>query len=177
MVGAKILSKTKLMEQFEKETGNRSIWGGKETKKFIIWKSSHTVSKLDGLQEDPIIISRLDQLEERILAIEKKLKIKNNLKPKKIKKSKILSTDVFSQIVNEKIRKLSKNVLGLQKIPIKKLFDDISKEYDISKKNFSKNLLSLHNHNKVQLESGMTDNDFAIRDNYGNVFKIVELLE
>ena len=80
-------------------------------------------------------------------------------------------------IVNQKVLELSQNSLGIHKVLLKDLFKDIKKDYEISRDMFSNFLIKLNNINKVQLESGTSVDDFSIQDNYGNVFKLIRILD
>ena len=46
------IEKTKLMEQFEKETGKKAIWSGKITKQFEKWKISHKEVEMPLIREE-----------------------------------------------------------------------------------------------------------------------------
>ena len=122
--------------------------------------------------------SRLDNFEIRLKRLETNM-IKEKESPTKlaISKPRIEDQNVFSQILRERVQDLSKKRFGSKKIPIKELYDDLSKSYDINKETFSDILLNLYNKEKIQLEPGTMDNDFSIKDNFGNIYKIIRLLE
>lgn len=121
-----------------------------------------------------ILNSRLDVIESRLDKLEKSKR--ENFNEPAINKPRIEDQKIFSQILRERVQDLSKKQIGSKKIPIKELYDDISKNYDINKEIFSNILLNLYNQEKIQLEPGTIDNDFSIRDNFGNIYKIIRLL-
>lgn len=41
-----MVKKTKLMEEFEEETGKHAVWGGEVTKAFKDWKKERRLQKL-----------------------------------------------------------------------------------------------------------------------------------
>lgn len=123
------------------------------------------------------IFIRLENIENRLANIEKE----NYSLPKKSiklrKGTKIEDVDLFSNIVKDAIDEISTGRFGINKISLKELFDSINKEYYITKDSFTRYLLDLHNRNKIQLESGLIGQDFYIEDNYGNIYKLIRILE
>ncbi|MEE9378378.1 MAG: hypothetical protein V3V33_10120 [Candidatus Lokiarchaeia archaeon] len=119
-------------------------------------------------------MERLDNIENRIYKLEQDFRV---LKLGKAVKSEIKSEDQLLEIVNQKVHELSQKTLGIQKVRLKDLYMVINKDYNISRDNFSKYLIKLYNRNKIQLEAGMSSDDFSITDNYGNVFKLIRILD
>ncbi|MFX0073461.1 MAG: hypothetical protein ACFFAO_20475 [Candidatus Hermodarchaeota archaeon] len=120
------------------------------------------------------IIKRLEKIEHRIDYLEQDLlKLKLNRKSK----SEINNEKRFFEIINQKINELSKKNLGIQKVLLSDLFEEINKQYYISLENFSKYLIKLNNLNKIQLESGFSADNFSVKDNYGNIFKIIRIID
>jgi len=120
------------------------------------------------------IINRLENIENRLIILEQGFKgIKSGHKSK----FKIENEKTLLDIIYQKIQELSKKMLGIRKVLLRDLYNEINKEYYISIENFSKFLMKLNNANKIQLESGTSEEDFSIRDNYGNVFKLIRVLD
>lgn len=92
-------------------------------------------------------------------------------------RSNIKDLNLFANIVKEAIEEISMGKFGVNKISLKELFLLINKHYSISKERFSKFLINLHNTNKIQLEPGLLNKDFYIKDNYGNLYTIIRTLE
>jgi hypothetical protein len=120
------------------------------------------------------ILKRLDLIENRLYQLEQEFR---GLKLGKTVKSEIQSEAQLLEVVNQKVHELSQKTLGIQKVLLKDLFQVINKDYNISKDIFSQYLIKLYNRNKVQLEAGMSSDDFSIKDNYGNVFKLIRIFD
>ncbi|MFX1503909.1 MAG: hypothetical protein ACFFDH_23305, partial [Promethearchaeota archaeon] len=147
-----------------------SCTGKKPSKK----QTKTSVIKPKKIDSSSNILKRLDLIENRLYQLEQDLQI---LKFGKASKSEIRSEDQFLEIINRKIHELSQKMLGIQKIAIKDLFNAINEDYNISTAIFTSYLLKLYNRNKIQLEAGMSGEDFFIEDNYGNVFKLIRILD
>lgn len=119
-------------------------------------------------------MKRLDSIENRLYKLEQDFRV---LKLGKVVKSEIQNENQFLEIINQKVNELSQKMLGIQKLHLKDLYEVINKDYNISKDNFSKYLIKLYNRNKIQLEAGMSSDNFSIKDNYGNVFKLIRILD
>ncbi|MFX1296305.1 MAG: hypothetical protein ACFFD2_15820 [Promethearchaeota archaeon] len=119
-------------------------------------------------------MKRLDLIENRLYQLEQDFRV---LKLGKTAKSEIQNEDQFLEIINQKVHELSRKMLGIQKVHLKDLYKVINKDYNISKDNFSQYLIRLYNKNKIQLEAGMSSDKFSIKDNYGNVFKLIRILD
>ena len=117
---------------------------------------------------------RLELIENRLGKIEQEFK---NFKLKQKKKPNIKSDRELLNIVSSKIQELSQKMMGIQKVLLKDLYEEISEEYHISKDNYSKSLIRLYNSNKIQLEPGMSNSDFSVRDNFGNIFKLIRIID
>lgn len=137
-------------------------------------KTKRTVTKSIKIEESGEIIKRLDLIENRLHRLERNF---NELKLGQAIRSEIHNEDQFLEIINQKVLKLSQKSLGIQKVLLKDLFKDIKKDYDISRSMFSNFLIKLNNINKVQLEPGTSGDNFSIKDNYGNVFKLIRILD
>jgi len=140
----------------------------------IITKTKKESISTKGTKSSTNIIKRLEKVEYRLDYLEQNLlKLKSN----RINKSEIDNEKRFFEIIYQKINELSKKNLGIQKVLLSDLFEEINKEYYISMRNFSKYLIILNNINRIQLESGFSANDFSVKDNYGNIFKIIRILD
>lgn len=137
-------------------------------------KPKRTITKAIKIEESGEIIKRLAIIESRLNMLERNF---NELKSGQVIRSEIHNEAQFLEIINQKVLELSQKSLGIQKVLLKDLFKDIKKDYDISRNMFSNFLIKLNNMNKVQLESGPSTNDFSIQDNYGNVFKLIRILD
>ena len=137
-------------------------------------KTKRTVTKSIKIEESREIIKRFDIIENRLNRLERNF---NELKLGQVIKSEIHNKGQFLEIVNQKVLELSQKSLGIQKVLLNDLFREIKKDYDISRNMFSDFLIKLNNINKVQLESGTSADDFSIKDNYGNVFKLIRILD
>jgi len=116
------------------------------------------------------ILGRLSNIETRLQSLEK---IFVNLKSTK---SQIKNVDDLLDVINQKISSLSKHRLGMDKVYLKDLFDELNKDNYIPFDKFSEYLIRLNNLNRIQLESGMSSDEFSINDNYGNVFKLIRII-
>lgn len=128
-----------------------------------------TSTKISGKIEN-----RLELIETRLRKIEQEFR---EFKLKQGKRPRIKSDSELLNIISSKIQELSQKMMGIQKVLLKDLYEEISKEYHISKDNYSKSLIRLYNSNKIQLESGMSNSDFSVRDNFGNVFKLIRIID
>ena len=137
-------------------------------------KTKTSVIKPKQIEVSPNILKRLDSIENRLIRLEQDFIV---LKLGKAAKSEIQSEDQLLEIVNQKIQGLSQKTLGIQKVLLKDLYEIVNKDYNISKDDFSKYLIKLYNRNKIQLEAGMSSDKFSIEDNYGNVFKLIRILD
>jgi len=117
------------------------------------------------------ILDRLSNIENRVQYLES---IFVNLKPSK---SQIKNEDELLEVINQKIPSLSKRMLGLDKVYLKNLFDELNKDNYITFDKFSEYLIRLNNLNRIQLESGMSSDEFSINDSYGNVFKLIRIIK
>lgn len=120
------------------------------------------------------LVKRLGLIENRLSKIEQEFrdfKLKQGMKPR------IKSDNELFNIISLKIQELSQKMMGIQKVLLKDLYEEICKEYHISKDNYSKSLIRLYNHNKIQLEPGMSNIDFSVRDNFGNIFKLIRIID
>ena len=143
---------------------------GKEPPKKI--KASLIKPKKVEVSRD--ILNRFDLIENRLSKLEQDFKV---LKLGKSVKSEIRNEAQLLEIINQKVHELSQKMLGIQKVHLKELYKVINKDYNISKDKFSKFLIKLYNRNKIQLEAGMSSDDFSIKDNYGNVFKLIRIFD
>ena len=57
------------------------------------------------------------------------------------------------------------------------LFDELNKNNYLTFDKFSEYLIRLNNLNRIQLESGMSSDEFSITDSYGNVFKLIRIMK
>ena len=137
-------------------------------------KAKRTITKSIKIEGSGKIIKRLAIIENRLNMLERNF---NELKLGQVIRSEIHNEGQFLEIVNQKVLELSQKSLGIQKVLLKDLFKDIKKDYDISRNMFSNFLIKLNNVNKVQLEPGPSTDDFSIQDNYGNVFKLIRILD
>ena len=137
-------------------------------------KPKRTVTKSIKIKESGEIIKKLDRIENRLNRLERNY---NELKIGQVIRSEIHNEDQFLEIINQKVLELSQKSLGIQKVLLNDLFKEIKKDYDISRNMFSDFLIKLDNINKVQLEPGTTVDNFSIKDNYGNVFKLIRILD
>ena len=147
----------------------KSCTGKKPQKKT---KASLVIPK--KVEVSPNILKRLDLIENRLSQLEQDFRV---LKLGRAVKSEIQSEDQLLEIVNLKVNQLSQKTLGIQKVLLKDLYKVINKDYNLSKDNFSKYLIKLYNKNKIQLEAGMSSDKFSIKDNYGNVFKLIRIFD
>ena len=97
-----------------------------------------------------------------------------NLKPTK---SQIKSEDNLLEVIIQKVSSLSKHMLGMDSVYLKDLFDELNKDNYITFDKFSEYLIRLNNLNRIQLESGMSSDEFSIKDSYGNVFKLIRIIK
>ncbi|MFW9830035.1 MAG: hypothetical protein ACFFEY_20880 [Candidatus Thorarchaeota archaeon] len=144
---------------------------GKEPKK----RASNSVKIPKKVNTYTKISNRLDLIEKRLLIIEGDLRILKLGQTEK--KSKIQNENQLLEIINQKVQELSQKRLGIQKVLLSDLFDAINDDHNISRSDYSKYLIKLYNRNKIQLESGMSSDTFSINDSYGNVFKILRVLD
>ena len=117
------------------------------------------------------ILDRLSSIENRLHHLESTF---GNLKPTK---SQIRSENDLLEVINQKIHSLSKRMLGMDKVYLKDLFDELNKDNYITFDKFSEYLIRLNNLNRVQLESGKSSDKFSINDSYGNVFKLIRIIK
>jgi len=68
-------------------------------------------------------------------------------------------------------------MLGMDSVYLKDLFDELNKDNYITFDKFSEYLIRLNNLNRIQLESGMSSDEFSIKDSYGNVFKLIRIIK
>ena len=144
------------------------------TGKILTSKKKKKISSSKKVEISSIIIKRLDNIENRLKILEQNYK-KTKLSIKG--KFKIENEKTLLEIIYQKIQELSKKMLGYQKLLLKDLYDEINKEYYISIDDFSNYLMKLYNANRIQLEAGTSSEDFSIKDNYGNVFKLIRILD
>ncbi len=137
-------------------------------------KPKKKISSKIKAQTSSSIIKRLEKIENRLYMLEQDFK---GIRTSRNNKFKIENEKTLFDIIYQKIQELSKKMLGIQKVLLRDLYNEINKEYYISIENFSKFLMKLNNANKIQLESGTSEEDFSIRDNYGNVFKLIRVLD
>jgi len=127
------------------------------------------------------IISTLGNIEQRLERLEgkfsKSLIKKIDTPTSNSSKAYIRSELSCYEIIKETINKMTKGSKGIKKCSIDELYKNIIRDYSIPKEIFREYLLMLYNDRKLQLEPGYMDDGFAIRDNYGNLFKVVRLLE
>jgi len=133
-----------------------------------------TVIKPKKIEKSSVISKRLEMIEYRLDKLEKDFR---ETKLMQGSKSEIRNDDQFLGIITQKIQEVSQKMLGIQKVLLKDLYEEIIKDYNISLDEFSGYLLKLNHNNKVQLEPGMSADDFFIKDNYGNVFKLIRILD
>ena len=117
------------------------------------------------------ILQRLNSIESRLKYLETTLV---NFTPTK---SQIKNKDELLDVINQKIHSLSKRMLGIDKVYLKDLFDELNKDNYITFDKFSEYLVKLNNLNRIQLEPGMSSNEFNIKDSYGNVFKLIRIIK
>ena len=137
-------------------------------------KTKSTITKSTKIEGSGEIIKRLNIIENRLNRLERNF---TELKLGQVIRSEIHNEGQFLEIINHKVLELSQKSLGIQKVLLNDLFKEIKKDYDISRDMFSDFLIKLNNNNKVQLESGTSVDDFSIKDNYGNVFKLIRILD
>ena len=142
--------------------------------KIVRKKKSQRVKKPLSTEITGDIVNRLNLIENRLSTIEQEFR---GFKLKQGKKPEIKSDSELLNIVTSKIQELSQKMMGIQKVLLKDLYEEICKEYHISKDNYSKSLIRLYNSNKIQLEPGMSNTDFSVRDNFGNVFKLIRIID
>jgi len=127
------------------------------------------------------IITTLGNIEQRLERLEgkmnKSLIEKIDIPTSNSSKAYIRSELSCFEIIKETINDMTKGSKGIKKSSIDELYKNIIKDYTIPKEIFGEYLLMLNNDRKIQLEPGYMDDGFAIRDNYGNFFKVVRLLE
>jgi len=131
--------------------------------------------KVSSNKSDQInnVIIRLEKIEARLDNLEQNLTL---ITGKHTDKHTIKNEILFLELVKDKLRTYSTGTYGINVMPLKYLFTSIEKDYNISKEDFSKFLLKLNNNNKIQLEPATINDDFSIRDNYGNVYKIIRII-
>jgi len=144
------------------------------TGKKSLKKTKTSVFKPKKVGVSITILKRLDLIESRLYQLEQDFRV---LKLGKAVKSEIRSEDQLLEIVNQKVLELSQKTLGIKKVLLKDLYKIINKDYNISKDNFSKYLIKLYNRNKIQLEAGISSDKFSIKDNYGNIFKLISIFD
>ena len=91
-------------------------------------------------------------------------------------KHQIKHEDDLLEVINQKIHVLSKRMLGMDKVYLKDLYDELNKDNYITFDKFSEFLIRLNNLNRIQLESGTSSDKFSINDSYGNVFKLIRVI-
>lgn len=127
------------------------------------------------------IITTLGNIEQRLERVEgkmnKSLIEKIDIATSNSSKAYIRSELSCFEIIKETINEMTKGSKGIKKSSIDELYKNIIKDYTIPKEIFGEYLLMLYNDRKLQLEPGYMDDGFAIRDIYGNVFRVVRLLE
>lgn len=127
------------------------------------------------------IITTLGNIEQRLERLEgkmnKNLIEKIDIPTSNSSKAYIRSELSCFEIIKETINEMTKGSKGIKKSSIDELYKNIIKDYTIPKEIFGEYLLMLYNDRKLQLEPGYMDDGFAIRDIYGNVFRVVRLLE
>lgn len=137
-------------------------------------KAKKAAIKPKKIKESISISKRLEIIEYRLDKLEKDFRENKLMQGGK---SGIPNDVQFLGIITQKIQELSQKMLGIQKVLLKDLYEEIIKDYNISLDEFSGYLLKLNHNNKVQLEPGMSTDDFFIKDNYGNVFKLIRILD
>ena len=137
-------------------------------------KASKAIKKPQKMKtrgETVEVLERLSNIENRLNYLET---IFVNLKPTK---SQIKNKDDLLDVINLKIHSLSKRMLGMDKVYLKDLFDELNKDNYITFDKFAEYLIRLNNLNHIQLESGMSSDEFSINDSYGNVFKLIRIIK
>jgi nucleotidyltransferase/DNA polymerase involved in DNA repair len=161
--------------------GAKSLLKEKETQPTYIQEvktveDSEVISQIK--RDIKLINSKLENFNIRLERIENKIdRSYKKTSTTKTYKPKIHDRKVFSQVLRERVEYLSKNRFGSKTIPIKEVYDDLIKNYDINKSEFTELLLDLYNKEKIQLEPGTINDDFSIIDNFGNTYKIIRLLD
>ena len=127
------------------------------------------------------IFQRMENIEQRLESIEKS-KVRTSVKGKKLISSIldhpfIRNGDMLLDIMKEKVEEMITKSPNIQNIFIADLYNQIIKDYSITREIFAEYLIMLFRNNKIQLEPGRTDRGFAVRDTNGNAYKIVKILE
>lgn len=89
----------------------------------------------------------------------------------------IRNAEQLYDIIKKKINKMIKSRLGIQKVSINELYNQIIKDYSIAKEIFAEYLLMLFEEGKLQLETDFIGNGLSVIDSKGNTFKVVRILE
>jgi hypothetical protein len=127
------------------------------------------------------IFLRMENIEQRLESIEKS-KVRTSIKGKKLISSIldhpfIRNGDMLLDVMKEKMEQMVTKSPNIQNVFIADLYNQIIKDYSITREIFSEYLLMLSHTKKIQLEPGRTDRGFAVRDSNGNAYKIVKILE
>lgn len=123
------------------------------------------------------VLSRLEKIENRLAQLETDSKRRKASDISYSEKRNLENEKMLKDIIIERISEISSNKLGIKKITLHELFESINQDYSVIISDFSNILLKLHNKHKIQLEPGLIDDGFSIRDNYGNIYKVIRLLD
>ncbi|MHA1439848.1 MAG: hypothetical protein ACTSPD_20055 [Promethearchaeota archaeon] len=141
--------------------------------------SKQSTSKIDSNIEIRDFFKELLTIKSRLTSIENRLKVIEDfydIQNKEKNKIRISGISNLWEIIKHKIPEISNNILGIEKVSIGKLYQKISNDHIIPKEDFEKALIKLNDSGKIQLEAGTNEDDFSIKDNYGNVYKLIRLL-
>ncbi|MHA1762661.1 MAG: helix-hairpin-helix domain-containing protein [Promethearchaeota archaeon] len=164
--------------------GKEKISSIKKGPQLISSKTGLSITKINAHELQQIhdtlnnMLSRLQALETKVHAIESRIGRNSFNLTSNYQKVRLENENALETLIIDKLQEiLQDDRLGIKKIPLEKLFNSLTREYIIDIKDFSKILLRLHAQNVIQLEPGLLDDGFSIKDNYGNIFKIIRLLD
>jgi len=128
---------------------------------------------ITGVTKDIKLVEQIELINKKLKVYDSRLENLENILLKN-KKSLIKTKNELFDIIKQILPVISNQVLGIA--TIEDLLKRIKIDYDISEVGFRKGLLKLNSENKIQLEPGMSDISYSLKDNYGNIYKLIRLL-
>jgi hypothetical protein len=146
---------------------------------------SNLITTLENLQSDfDSIIKRIEVIEQRLDNIDQ---IKHTKSKKSIDSMKLLGSlpdhpfirneNLLFEVINEKIEEITEKWLGVREVSITDLYQQIVKDYSITKEIFAEYLLMLFRKRRIQLAPSLTERGFYIRDHDEQIYQIVKILD
>jgi hypothetical protein len=158
-------------------------WEVREESSFF--SKNNLVTTLENLRSDlDSTIKHIEAIEQRLDDIEQiRLKTsKESIDSKKLLGSLpdhpfIRNENLLYEVICKKIEGITEKWLGVREVSITDLYQQIVKDYSITKEIFAEYLLMLFRKKKIQLASSLTESGFYIRDHDEQIYHIVRILD